>query len=122
MKFFRENSSPMRQENVDVACKVPEHLTTGPTGGGDQRLVSNDRNCHESSDSFRDGLEKRSSFCTNGETVTAAFNIAACENPAIPCQQGGSDFEPGIGSMGVLAGIPGGRDQYPIFIPNAVWH
>jgi hypothetical protein len=84
----------VRQDDLDVSSKLPEHLPTGTTRRRRLVGVRGDHDPGKCALSVREGFEDRNTLCADGEAVGRVLDVAAGEDPAVCGFECGADFEP----------------------------
>ncbi len=77
--------SGIRQNDVDIACEIPDHLAACPTGGNELPEVGGNGDSLEFAMTLGNRLEEGSAFCADCKTIRTAFDVAAGEDLSGGC-------------------------------------
>ena len=80
-------ASQIRQDDLDIATKIPHQLAARTTGRREFIRVGDDHDPDEVVCPFRKRFEQGNPFRTNRKTVAGTFNVAASEHSSVTAEQ-----------------------------------
>lgn len=110
----------IRQNNIDVASEVPEHLPTRAAGWGELRIVRNNGDGFEFPLAFRDGFKDRCPLGADCQAIAARLDVAAGVHTAFRRKKSGSDGKMRVGGVSSLFGVMGNSDELVVTFSHAV--
>lgn len=105
------DSVQVRQHDLDVARKLPQNLTTRPTGWSRGLRVGHDHDTTKLAVTFGKSFEDCDAFRTDGQAVSGVLDVATSEDGAVPGFESCAHLEPRILRQRAFASRAGGGDE-----------